>query len=239
MIFTQRCVESEPSEVVDGFTPDLFAGPGAESIVQCLCSVDQVGGRMPAVLPQTCQIEPHWFGNITRNFSETFLLMKKAEEIQVLKAWIEHVWLEVRNLTSECIEEVLANIPAHGLKVGEPKQICCAQPLFYLICPEEKRFVKHVLSYVPECMSNSLEWDRCEGTHRSCMSMLRLWRKFPPKAKQSTGVRTAWIHPKKHMQKICKSNWLTAPVMQTHIGGKKTASASLKNLNRNAVCITW
>ena len=45
---------------------------------------------------------------------------------------------EVRNLTSECIEEVLANIPAHGLKVGEPKQIRCAQPLFYLISPEEK-----------------------------------------------------------------------------------------------------
>lgn len=33
------------------------------------------------------------------------------------------------------------------------------------------------------------------SSHRSCMSMLRLCRKFPPNAKQSTGVRTAWIHP--------------------------------------------
>lgn len=33
------------------------------------------------------------------------------------------------------------------------------------------------------------------SSHRSCMSMLRLCRKFPPNAKQSTGVKTAWIHP--------------------------------------------
>lgn len=28
------------------------------------------------------------------------------------------------------------------------------------------------------------------------MSMLRLCKKFPPKARQSTGVSTAWIHPR-------------------------------------------
>lgn len=33
------------------------------------------------------------------------------------------------------------------------------------------------------------------------MSMLRLCKKFPPKARQSTGVNTAWIHPIKGEKK--------------------------------------
>lgn len=39
---------------------------------------------------------------------------------------------------------------------------------------------------------NLASWN---STHLSCISMLRLWRKLPPKAKQSTGVSTAWIQP--------------------------------------------
>ena len=102
-LHSKMCREWAEIEVVDGFTPDLFAGPGAESIVQCLCSVDQVSGRMPAVLPQTCQIEHHWFGNITQ---ESFLLVKKPKEIQVLESmnWT-HVRLETLplNVSRRCL----------------------------------------------------------------------------------------------------------------------------------------
>ena len=42
---------------------------------------------------------------------------------------------------------------------------------------------------------NKMPWTVMKETNRSCMSMLRLCKKFPPKARQSTGVRTEWIHP--------------------------------------------
>lgn len=45
-----------------------------------------------------------------------------------------------------------------------------------------------------------------EATHRNCMSMLRLCRKFPPNARQSTGVNTEWIHPGKGKNGIKASN---------------------------------
>lgn len=37
----------------------LFTGPTAESIVESFCAVNQVGGRMPAVLSQTSEAEKH------------------------------------------------------------------------------------------------------------------------------------------------------------------------------------
>lgn len=47
----------------------------------------------------------------------------------------------------------------------------------------------------PSALLLSVRRSTDASSHRSCMSMLRLCRKFPPNAKQSTGVRTAWIHP--------------------------------------------
>lgn len=39
------------------------------------------------------------------------------------------------------------------------------------------------------------ELDSWTRSHLSCMPMLRLCRKFPPNAMQSSEVKTAWIHP--------------------------------------------
>lgn len=46
-------------------------------------------------------------------------------------------------------------------------------------------------------------WKLLRTYYRNCMSMLRLCKKFPPKAKQSTGVSTAWIHPGRQKCKHC------------------------------------
>lgn len=50
------------------------------------------------------------------------------------------------------------------------------------------------------------EWkdpSRADNTNLSCMPMLRLCRKFPPKAIQSWEVSTAWIHPET-VKRICQ-----------------------------------
>ncbi len=99
-----------------------------------------------------------------------------------------------RNLTSEGVQQMLANIPAHGLKVWKPEQVCCAQSLFYFICSDRKKRKGWPMKK-PSTILLRVRRQTEASSHRSCMSMLRLCRKFPPNAKQSTGVKTAWIHP--------------------------------------------
>lgn len=91
----------------------------------------------------------------------------------------------LERLTSECVKEVLANIPAHGLKVRKLKQVCCFESLLYFICSEKDMGVggetppeidllingSHVIN--SNISKANIQTSRLT-LYRSCISMLRL-----------------------------------------------------------------
>lgn len=103
-------------------------------------------------------------------------------------------------------------------KLGLKGYVTCSKS--QLVCEEEvfifrlnitrNLYIYFFLIVLPPSMLYSSLYKRTQGlqqmkwltqkhyslrTHLSCISILRLCKKFPPKARQSTGVSTAWIHP--------------------------------------------
>lgn len=77
------------------------------------------------------------------------------------------------------------------------------------------------------------------------MSMLRLCKKFPPKARQSTGVNTAWIHPIKGKKKRVTILYLTFIKTKSiiyHLTGEATKQKTRWNvpvgMNKVFPCLT-
>lgn len=61
----------------------LFTGPTAESIVEGFCSMNQVGGRMPAILSQTSEKESAVNNNKNNTQHGKHLTKAKLRQIQV------------------------------------------------------------------------------------------------------------------------------------------------------------
>lgn len=114
--------------------------------------------------------------------------------------------------TFQSLQQILGYIPADSLKVRKLEEVWSLQTSLHLITPNmrselvwlvKKTLQLHKLNIktfqTPSWFLSSWHTKESlqpnEHAYLSCMPMLRLWRKFPPKAIQSWEVRTAWIHP--------------------------------------------